>query len=261
MQEYNPFGPSTQNNGPKNETNPSPFAQNSSSETMQTTQGQFPQFQDTATKNTFSKDWQKAIGGTTSHAEMDELAKRIESAKSNGWGNQIGKLFSINKKRLAIVAISALFLFGGVQAFNNKGNINLPLNATVFSGLLAQNDSNEKDVNKLVQELDLILDATKTSDKNESFITKTASAGEGITHLARYAIRDYLANTGKSLSPEEKIYAEDYVQNRIGSEMLEIGEKLSFSNNLLNDAIDAAQDLENWQIDNLTQYTVSVSLL
>lgn len=276
MKEYNPFGLNEQDITRENstDTNSSPFGQ---AQTQPGTeqfyaqedvkqgpapydagQGQFPQFQD---KGTFSRDWQKAINSTQPSAEMSELTKKIEAAKNNGWGSQVGKFFSINRKRLALAAIFALFIFGGVQTISNKTNIDLPGSAAIFSGKLAQNDENENGAHKIVQELDLILDGVKATDTNAPFITKTAKTGEGITHLARYAIRDYLENTGKSLSAEQKIYAEDYIQNRMGSEMLEIGDSLSFSNELLNEAVTSAEGLEDWQIENLKQYSANVSLL
>ncbi|MBI1888415.1 MAG: hypothetical protein HYS15_00555, partial [Candidatus Spechtbacteria bacterium] len=91
--------------------------------------------------------------------------------------------------------------------------------------------------------------------KDALSITKEAKSGEGITHLARHAIKDYLLEIGKSLSPEQKIYAEDYVQNKIGNEALQLGQKLSFSRDLLKEAVAKSELLNPSQIQNLTQYS------
>jgi len=91
---------------------------------------------------------------------------------------------------------------------------------------------------------------------------QTAEAGEGITHLARKALREYLEDKGgPDLTPEQKIYIEDYLQNRIGDRPLELGEKISFSENLITEAIDRAQQLTPEQLENLQQYSALVPLL
>jgi len=294
MQNYNPFGINSQNKEHRSEPTQgavhnnvfdskqsSPFAETPDgsigtptlrqdasqaardSVPYGTKQGQFPQFQDHSTAD----EWQKAIDSTKgASAEvksgLDELAKKIEAAKDNGWGNQLGKFLALNRKRVAILAVTALFVFGGVQAYNNRNNLDIPgINLAAISEKFASNDNNTGGANQIVSELDLILEDVEPTNGSGSFITKTAGAGDGITHLARYAIQDYLKRSGESLSAEQKIYAEDYVQNRIGSEPLEIGEKLSFSNDLLDEAVSAAESLEDWQIENLSQYTANTSLL
>ena len=68
-----------------------------------------------------------------------------------------------------------------------------------------------------------------------------------------------MASTGISLSPEQRIYAEDYVQNAIGTHYINLGEKLSFTQSLLSEAIAEAQALSEVQIQNLGQYSALVA--
>lgn len=92
---------------------------------------------------------------------------------------------------------------------------------------------------------------------------ETAEAGEGITHLARKALKKYLADnkTDFELTPEHKIYIEDYLQNKTGDRWLSLGEKITFSQELIEEAINTAQKLTSEQLENLQQYSALVSSL
>ncbi|KKU82378.1 MAG: hypothetical protein UY09_C0016G0010 [Parcubacteria group bacterium GW2011_GWA2_47_8] len=102
-----------------------------------------------------------------------------------------------------------------------------------------------------------------TISRTSGSITVTAQRGDGVTHLARRALAEYLKNqaSAATLSSEHKIYIEDYMQNRTGSQGLHIGDQLTFSNSLIQDGITAAHTLTNGQLDNLTQYVQLVPSL
>ena len=97
---------------------------------------------------------------------------------------------------------------------------------------------------------------TLSMDKNEKTYTITAKYGEGITHLARHALNEYIQenNTGANLKKEQKIYIEDYMQNRKGNDKIEIGHQETFSESLIKEAISEASNLSNTSIENLKQY-------
>ncbi|MDD5221373.1 MAG: hypothetical protein PHV47_02110 [Candidatus Pacebacteria bacterium] len=87
-----------------------------------------------------------------------------------------------------------------------------------------------------------------------NIFTETAQSGDGITHLARRAMNQYLNEHGQNaslLSRAHKTYVEDYLQNTIGDYGLQIGEKISFSKTLIEKAIDSALQLTNAQLDNI----------
>ncbi len=204
-------------------------------------QGQFPQF------------------GTSQQNPpliAKEIQERINAAKSNGWGGQLASTFLRNKKG-AMIGIAAILLFAlGSYISNNseKTADTTPKNEQALPSQILPGQSAILPI-ELDGKGDVIIAGAKAA------ITKTANYGEGITHLARYALAEYLAETGTSLSSEQKIYAEDYVQNKTGEEALGIGESLSFSKILLDEAVRHAEALEQWQITNLKQYSVTVSLL
>jgi len=86
---------------------------------------------------------------------------------------------------------------------------------------------------------------------------ETAKDGEGITHLARRALKKYLQDHPQDfdVTPEQKIYIEDYLAKSMGNKWLNLGEKVEFSENLIQEAIGKAKDLTPEQLQNLTQFS------
>lgn len=98
--------------------------------------------------------------------------------------------------------------------------------------------------------------AVSSSDNAGKQYTETAVFGDGITHLARRALEKYIQETGDgaNLSKEQKIYAEDYIQNRTGNEKIEIGHQETFSENLIKEAISKANNLSEKSLENIRKY-------
>lgn len=96
--------------------------------------------------------------------------------------------------------------------------------------------------------------------KSDIFI-ETAQSGEGITHLARRALDKYLKQISYieaiELTAEQKVYIEDYLQNKIGSESLGIGESKEFSAELIREAVTASQSITQQE---LRKYLFSTSI-
>lgn len=104
-----------------------------------------------------------------------------------------------------------------------------------------------------------ITSTNTNSDANT--IVQIAAKSEGITHLARKAIKEYLGNTGENLSTEQKIYAEDYLKRKIGSRLLKVGEKIEFDKDAIKQGIEKARGLNQKQIENLSKYVPLVKNL
>ncbi len=100
------------------------------------------------------------------------------------------------------------------------------------------------------------------NDKNDKTKTyeETAEYGEGITHLARKAMKKYFSQQGENpdLAPEHKVYIEDYLQNKRGERWLELGEKISFSSQEIEEAIQKSLGLGQEQLNNLSQFVFAV---
>ena len=86
---------------------------------------------------------------------------------------------------------------------------------------------------------------------------ETAQPGEGITHLARRATSKYLEGNSAAyeVTDEHRIYIEDYIQNKLGTQGLALGEQLTVTDAMIAEAVEAAGNLTDGQLQNLSQYT------
>ena len=86
---------------------------------------------------------------------------------------------------------------------------------------------------------------------------EVAQAGEGYTHLARRAATQWLSENQASyaVTDEHRIYIEDYIQNRMGTEGLELGDSHTITFDMIREAVDAASSLNESQLQNLSHYT------
>jgi len=96
-------------------------------------------------------------------------------------------------------------------------------------------------------------DDAKVWKEEIAVFKESAEKGEGITHLARKIVNDYLSKIGFSetnpLTDREKICLEDHLQNRTGYEWLLLGETRTFSASLLKEAFGVC----NIKIKNICQ--------
>ncbi|MBI3335184.1 MAG: hypothetical protein HY001_01665 [Candidatus Portnoybacteria bacterium] len=100
-----------------------------------------------------------------------------------------------------------------------------------------------------------------------STFPQKAAPRQGITHLGRQALDDYLqaAKPQITLSREQKIYIEDYLKDQTkasrGAKPLLKGEQVSFSTDTIRKAVELSQTLTPKQLANLTKYANRVPSL
>lgn len=97
--------------------------------------------------------------------------------------------------------------------------------------------------------------------KTDSAYVEVAQAGDGVTHLARRATTRWLAENqaGYDVTNEHRIFVEDYIKDRIGSRGLSLGEEQEISFELVQEAVNAAKELNENQLRNLTHYTSALT--
>ena len=114
-------------------------------------------------------------------------------------------------------------------------------------------------------ETPLISAAIPEAQTVDTNIIVTTARGDGVTHLARQALREYLKDKNDlagQLKAEHKIYIEDYLQKHVTHpDVLKVGNQITFSQDLINDAISHAQSLSDKQINNLSKYVPLVPSL
>jgi len=101
-----------------------------------------------------------------------------------------------------------------------------------------------------------------SEETSESF-DEIAESGDSLTILARRATKHYLEkNPTEGLSAEHKIYIEDYIRKHVNhSTSVNLGEKVSFSKELISQSINMAKNLNEKQLENLQKYSAQVSEL
>jgi hypothetical protein len=102
-----------------------------------------------------------------------------------------------------------------------------------------------------------------SSQETEGSFAETAGSGDGVTHLARRALANYLEkNPDSSLTPEHKIYIEDYLRKNVGfTGRVHVGTTVEFSKSLISQAIEQSKKLNDNQLKNLHKYAVLVPSL
>ena len=102
-----------------------------------------------------------------------------------------------------------------------------------------------------------------TSQETDNSFVETAGSGDGTTVLARRALANYLEkNPDSELTPEHKIYIEDYLRKHVDFKgKVFVGTSVEFSKELIQGAITQAKGLNDSQLKNLHKYAVRVPSL
>jgi hypothetical protein len=100
-----------------------------------------------------------------------------------------------------------------------------------------------------------------SGEETETSFVEVANNGDSLTTLARRATKQYLEkNPVDGLTKEHKIYIEDYLRRHINhSTIVRSGEQISFSKDLIKNAIGASKNLNERQLKNLQKYSARVS--
>jgi len=200
-----------------------------------------------------------------------QLSLGPQFTSGEGWGVRVRKWVDKYGSTVILPIIAVLILAGGVYLYTHqKKGMFLSENTTsteVSQGEqlpeegipaeipgeeISQGESEQKEIKEIV-------------GGTEKVYTEKAEKGEGITHLARKALKDYLKeHPDRELSNEHKVYIEDYLKDRIlekrtGSKFLELGEEISFSSDMIEEAIDSSLHLTQKQLDNLKNYSALIS--
>jgi len=174
-----------------------------------------------------------------------------QEGKMKKWINKYGS-------SVILPIIALLILAGGIYLYStqkgeeitslmNENSANIQGNITGQEGnaIIAQDDVDDQ---KVVPE----------ARKENGAIIEKAIRGDGVTNLSRRALKDYMKENPQELTNEHKIYIEDYLKDDIGSKPLEVGEEISFSEDLIEQAITASLELTPDQLKNLEKYSALV---
>jgi hypothetical protein len=173
--------------------------------------------------------------------------------------------------RIIISIIIVVAIAGGVYSYSKRNQT--PTDKT--AGIVEEQAEESVEVKEGVKEEKVAPkeDQTKTevqkqqvaaaSQETEGSFIETAGKGDGTTHLARRALANYLEkNPDSQLTPEHKIYIEDYLRKNSGKKGgVHIGTSIEFSKDMVNRAIESSKKLNDKQLNNLHKYAVRVPSL
>ena len=179
---------------------------------------------------------------------------RTPSRGFRGWLNRYGS-------SVVLPIIALLILAGGIYLYaNQKEQEILPLGENE-QGIFLDNEGvpvlGEQTVNE--EDDESVPTIVFGTENNSDRIAARTEKGEGVTHLARRALKDYLRENPQELSNEQKIYIEDYLKDKVGSRPLEVGEEIGFSKVNIQEAIDASLQLDQQELKNLEPYSALVA--
>jgi len=182
--------------------------------------------------------------------------------RTRGWFNKYGS-------SVILPIIALLILAGGIYLYASQKNQEetiLPLGEEITANLeegitgLTEELTGQEEISQITGEaeeetIEVIIPEGR---KEAGTIIEKAVKGDGTTHLARRALRDYLKDNPQELTNEHKVYIEDYLKDNIGSRPLEIDEEIAFSEDLIKEAIDASLQLTPEQLKVLEKYSALV---
>ncbi len=176
-----------------------------------------------------------------------------------GWGKKIRGWINKYGSSVILPIIALLILAGGIYLYTSQKNQPesiLPTEEEMTAGLEGKITGQEKIISQAEEEV--IEEIIPEGRKQEGTIIEKAVKGDGVTHLARRALKDYLKDNPQELTNEHKIYIEDYLKDEVGSRTLTVDQEIAFSEDLIKEAIDASLQLTPEQLKNLEKYSALV---
>lgn len=169
--------------------------------------------------------------------------------------------------RIIVSIFIVVVIATGIYSYSNRSGENggkekQAEQNDALSNELAQNEGDISQAENDTQK-DKKITSQTTSQETESSFIETAGKGDSLTKLARKSLADYLEKkTDSSLTPEQKIYIEDYLRKSVTHKGgVQIGTSVEFSKSLIENAIAKSKNLNERQIKNLHKYTLRVPSL
>jgi hypothetical protein len=196
---------------------------------------------------------------------------RFDLDNKGGWGEKFRGWINKYGSSVVLPIIALLILAGGIYLYSNQksreANFFLEENSANIQEQLPSLEGEEtagisQEISQVTEEKTqegTIEKIIPEGRKEGGAIIEKAAKGDGVTHLARRALKDYLEDNPQELTNEHKIYIEDYLKDKVGPRPLEVDEEITFSEDLIKEAIDASLELNPEQLKNLEKYSALVA--
>jgi len=207
---------------------------------------------------------------------MKEVTAEMEEDNLDGEGGLMQRLRESPRTVSALIIIlivaAAIYAFSGDENSQVSGDLGGEPGATETSqegevavtaddadkeGQVAAETTADADEEVMEEEEEVVL---PEPERTSSSYVEVAEAGNGATHLARKAATRWLSENQASyeVTAEHRIYIEDYIQKKMGSPRLSLGETQEIGFDLISEAVAKAGELNKSQLQNLSQYTAAL---
>jgi hypothetical protein len=162
-----------------------------------------------------------------------------------------------------ILSIAIVFVIGfGIYSYSKQAPVTDENQNQASEETAVSEDSTSVTGQEQASETKTDKEAPVASQETEQSFIETAIKGDGSTTLARRALANYLEkNPDTALTPEHKIYIEDFLRKNATKNKVSIGTSIEFSKSSIQDAIGRAKNLNEKQLQNLHKYAVRVPSL
>lgn len=182
------------------------------------------------------------------------MNEKINQIWAQIWA-ELKKQITENWRLLLVATIATVISWNSFQNDKTPKTNNRPISP-------AQTEKNNpKNIENTVNSNDSIKNQEKIPKNNptdlkyeENTIAQTAQKGEGLTHMARRALKGYLERNNKTLTSEQKIYAEDYIRKNTPVQKIIIGQNISFKEETIILSVEKSEKLSEKQIKNLKKF-------
>jgi len=161
--------------------------------------------------------------------------------------------------RIIISVIIVVLIAGGIYSYSKRTEA--PMNEQANQAAVTEQNTTSNNPATTQDNSKKVAPAASSQETEASFV-ETAGKGDGMTVLARRALANYLEkNPDSVLTPEHKIYIEDYLRKNVPSKRVFVGTSVEFSKDLIQNAITKSKTLNDAQLKNLHKYTLRVPSL
>ena len=208
--------------------------------------------------------------GENNSMEENENEKEDENIVDESSENGTFKQWIQDNLRIIISIIIVVSIAGGIYSYSKRSADDSMTNtqgmeqvadetATQDNGTTAvtKDTTTTTDKSNVQTKKDTQVAAAPASQETEGSFVETAGKGEGMTHLARRALSNYLEkNSDSELTVEHKIYIEDYLRKHVAKKGIHVGTTAEFSKSLVAEAITKSKTLNEKQLQNLHKYAL-----
>lgn len=214
------------------------------------------------------------------HMEYNEDPNEMNEGENESEDQESGKLkqWFQDNLRIIISVVIVVIIAAGIYSYSNRtiapvstdqnsqdqqGNVAGDENANPAPATDQNQGQASNNQNKQAASQGSNTSSTATSQETDKSFIESAARGDSATKLARRALANYLEkNPDSSLTPEHKIYIEDYLRKNVSFKgRVRIGTSVEFSKDLINQAVSKSKNLNQNQLKNLHKYAVRVPSL